>query len=52
MGRKVKIVCNVCNGSGKVEEEEFETRKKIWCVCPACGGTGWILSELAEGGGS
>lgn len=47
MGEKVKVVCPGCDGTGKVEEIEFETKRKIPCVCPECHGDGWVWAERA-----
>ena len=48
MGRRVKVVCHTCGGTGKVEETDFETRQKILCICPECLGDGWVWMEKAD----
>ena len=42
---QTKIVCHTCDGEGRIEEEEFPSKKKVMVICPECDGEGWVWAE-------
>ena len=45
--RQVKIQCEVCLGDRAIKQVNAINGSEIWCLCPACGGLGWMWDTPA-----